>query len=1243
MIRPLGALLAVALLPSGAAFGQRITTYTQNQTAIDRVALGYPVPMPVASLTPVDGFRDYASLDARLRQLDEASADLRGHDVGQTRNGRTERAYVVSDADTQDVEGRAEAAFFINAATHAREWAAPEVSTHLVERMVAGADDGGLVRYLLDNTRLVIIPVHNIDGFQQAQRFPDQVIIGQDPRFPTVWPRDGRMRRKNMPGVDENLATLADHLGGVDLNRNHPPFWGTTTQGGQLTNPNDLTYRGTAAHSEPENQALVAAAALGPASRMRLGIDVHTFSRVFFSSNTGRTRLNQIQTRLFNSIAQHHRDVPTAAGTPNGAFYEDVRDPANAGIGVAAEYFSYQWLVPGMTLELEPRNGSEEYGGFAVSHSGFILPESQIRRVREAWAESFLTAFYFMSGPPHLKRIRYLDAHTDEVLRQQQWIFNPANGRRELVISGEGALFPGRVLRIELSFNKPMRYRDASGVVRALPGHNSVLTAPTVRLIESAGERSIPTASGSWLGDQGALRYRDDTFAFEYIIDSTEPIKLSVQISDMVDLALDANPATPVDWADGAWSAWEDANGVAGDTGGADRSTAALALSALGDGADLSLVSTPTVVGEGDGLRMIWRRAEGPAQLPVELQGAFSGGPTSSVSWAAGETGLKTLLLRAPEDVTAQGDRPLQYSVRVAGAGSDLASGSAQVLDNDREGRSVVRVADDLAGGLTLHASGAAAQRDVVLDGGRDYPAPESMLAVCQPFEIEAPITLYGNRASLSPTGDSCFGPKVSGNGTAWLRDLTVLGSGGGSVRTTGIDAGVSLLNLVRVRIDGVRAPAVKSVERIQLQQSVVFGTDEQGDFSPPLIDAAQAQVLASSIIDNNPLAAVFKLGQGDSSLRYSTLYRNAENLIVPGFESGALVARANVLHETDDGIEFSPPILPACSGMSDLGLNFYTAAGGGCGFSNSGPLELGARRETVGYFPPNAQLIDQGGSDCGPVDQRGAPRPQTRTPNATPLCDIGAIEDGINPWRGLWIPDRPGHGIDMQTAGNVLFLLWYTYGDDGKPVAYQAAAPLTGPRWSADLLLASRNPANGTITNTRVGTLRIDFSSDVAATLTWRFDARGTEGSEGLTAYAFANGEPRVETTGTWYPPAESGYGASLTRRGEITAMALYYYDAQGKQRWMLGAGDAQDVVEFQLESFTGFCPDCSATANPVQSQPAGSARVHFLTPDRARVSMDVTYPGIEGGRWQRSNADFIPLNDPADNREADAALQRR
>jgi hypothetical protein len=176
------AVLAMSIAATGQA--QQLRTYTQSQVGPTFLTYGLPVPEPIESLTPVDGFRSYASLEARLQSLALSSPDLSAHDVGPTLQGRALWAYVVSDENGVDVEGRPEAAFFINANTHAREWAAPEVSTGTVERLVELADDGGINRYLLDNTRLVIIPVHNVDGLLQTQRFPTQVLVGSDPDFP---------------------------------------------------------------------------------------------------------------------------------------------------------------------------------------------------------------------------------------------------------------------------------------------------------------------------------------------------------------------------------------------------------------------------------------------------------------------------------------------------------------------------------------------------------------------------------------------------------------------------------------------------------------------------------------------------------------------------------------------------------------------------------------------------------------------------------------------------------------------------------------------------------------------------------------------------------------------------------------------------------------------------------------------------------------------------------------------------
>lgn len=167
-----------ALTAASPTLAQRVISYTESAGGANSIVYGLPVPTPIDSLTPVDGFRSYAALEARLQALALASDDLSAHDIGRSANGRVQWAYVASSENALDVDGRPKAAFFINATTHAREWGAPEVAAGTLERLVAGADDGGVVRYLLDNTRVIVVPVHNVDGFLQTQRYPTQAVLG---------------------------------------------------------------------------------------------------------------------------------------------------------------------------------------------------------------------------------------------------------------------------------------------------------------------------------------------------------------------------------------------------------------------------------------------------------------------------------------------------------------------------------------------------------------------------------------------------------------------------------------------------------------------------------------------------------------------------------------------------------------------------------------------------------------------------------------------------------------------------------------------------------------------------------------------------------------------------------------------------------------------------------------------------------------------------------------------------------
>jgi hypothetical protein len=1236
-MRGIAAIAMGCVLLCGAAAAQQVRTYTATQTGSGLLPLGYPVPRPIASLTPVDGYRDYASLEARLHALAMAHPDLTAHQAGTTTHGHPLWAYVVSRPGNSDVEGRSKPAFFINATTHAREWGAPEVATYLVERMMADAGGNGLVRYLLDNTRLVTIPVHNIDGLQQTQRYHDRVVVGRDPCSPSVWPRDGRMRRKNMRGVDTVIGTFDDHLLGVDLNRNHPPFHNTLLQpgncgSGSSTNVNSLVYHGSGPHSEAESMALRAAAALGPVSRMRLGIDIHSFSRVFFSSNTARARLNEIQSRLLSVLSLHHATVPTHDRPVHNVWYLDAPDPANRGMGVAAEYFAYEWLVPAWTLELEPQNSATEYGGYGVSHDGFILPESQIRRVREAWAETHLAAFYFMAGPPHLARVRLHDADDGALLYERGWHYQGNTQRRELRSLPSAALSPGRRVRVELAFSKPMRHR-VGGTIAQLPG-SSVALAPRVLFRRGGAGAELDTSNGRWL--ENGLRYRDDTFAFEFTLpgdgNSAQPFDLEVQAQDMVGLALDSDPSTPVDWLAGAWSGWNGTSGVEGDHGGSDILSASFGA----DVSEIELVHVPPVVGEGDRLRVRLRRAV-PSTDRVAIVGEAVGEflarpgfsppppPAPFVEWLPGETGERVLDVPVPDDVEVQGARAWSAELTLARHGAAagveataFASVSTIVLDNDEAGRPVFRLWADSSAGIhsafdALAASGSA-EPSVVFDGGTSYrsytPRQTTACFLDRPI-LPAGATLFGNGA-LFANSDCNGGPLrvEDGRSAAFVRlDIDALAIGanasltyrGGTLGTLQA-GGDAVLSQARVR-----RLASSDGARVELLSTLAGPFEDTG----AVLGNGHLQLDSSTVFGPRVAHAVLQIGHATTLGLHNALLQQHPEAVSP---TG------------------TPLVPPLCSQAGASSSGFNIASDATCGLMHPTDRQNVALPGfwSAGDMAPTGAAIDSGPLTCGPTDARGAPRPQALTNDSPPRCDVGAIELGVNPYRGMWIPDRPGHGIDLQTSGNRLFISWYTYGDDGEPTLYQALAPLTGPQWRATLKRARRSH-DGSIVMTEVGSVGIDFIDDTQATLHWRFGA-GPEGSEGLQAYLFG-GEPRVEITGTWYPPVESGNGATVVRRGETTAALLYYYDASGALRWALGTGSADDVVDIPLLSFTGFCPDCDAATRPATAAPAGTMRVQMLTPERLRIDSDISYPGAAGGRWQRERVDLVPLNDLVDN----------
>jgi len=569
----------------------------EHWTEADGVlGLGYPVPIPVDTPLPFDGFRSYNGLFTRHQDLMATTDIVHGEVVGTTHNGREIWAYRIGDADLLTRDGRPEPATLTNGGIHAREWQTPEVVTGIMELFAEKQGDHHFYDFLLDNVNMVVLPVQNVDGFLQTQRYPTQNWLRTDPfdpeNDPNPSPRDGRMRRKNMPGVDEILASTEDHLFGIDLNRNNPPFW-STNPNRSSPDSRSLVYHGASPHSEPESQALLAAGALGPTSQLRAYTDVHSYSRYFYYHRTSNRRLTNHTIDLIYTMQRY------MSTQPNGTSYGFTADPnfsVDQGIGFTNEWFTTSLEIPSWGIEVEPSGGQPglpgnppgcgaDYGGLARNcHDGFILPESQIRRVREEIARGFTSVFYQQAGPPSIAAVRFIDDATGAVIFEAEW--DPVGGDQRTLYSNQvQPLELDRDYTLWIAYDRPMRWREG-GEVAKFPGQPS--QSLNFSALGYVGENplSVILSDAQWINTPGEapsgyFHYQDDSVAAKFrlprnvtnlgLVPEPTTVTLHNATTNMTYQALDANPSTAVSWASGGWSGYEDNNGNESDVGGTDK------------------------------------------------------------------------------------------------------------------------------------------------------------------------------------------------------------------------------------------------------------------------------------------------------------------------------------------------------------------------------------------------------------------------------------------------------------------------------------------------------------------------------------------------------------------------------------------------------------------------------------------------------------------------------------------------
>jgi carboxypeptidase T len=142
------------------------------------------------------------------------------------------RVLKLTNSATQGLDGAAKPKLFINAAIHAREYTTAPMALEFARWLMNGYGVDADATWILDENEVHLMLHTNPDGRKRAET--------------------GLSWRKN---VDNNYCANTNTRG-VDLNRNFSFEWNSTGGQGSSGSTCSLTYRGPAAGSEPEVQAV---------------------------------------------------------------------------------------------------------------------------------------------------------------------------------------------------------------------------------------------------------------------------------------------------------------------------------------------------------------------------------------------------------------------------------------------------------------------------------------------------------------------------------------------------------------------------------------------------------------------------------------------------------------------------------------------------------------------------------------------------------------------------------------------------------------------------------------------------------------------------------------------------------------------------------------------------------------------------------------------------------------------------
>jgi len=250
------------------------------------------------------------------------------------------------------------------------------------------------------------------------------------------------------------------------------------------------------------------------------------------------------------------------------------------------------------------------------------------------------------------------------------------------------------------------------------------------------------------------------------------------------------------------------------------------------------------------------------------------------------------------------------------------------------------------------------------------------------------------------------------------------------------------------------------------------------------------------------------------------------------------------------------------------------------------------------------------------------------------PAC-VGATLAERSPVRpGLWwTPSLSGSGFELHVAPGQVFLIWYTYRNDGSPVWYTAQGAM-GASGQLTAPLLEHAFADGRHAGYRTaGALSLQRTNSERITLDWQLE--GATGTQVIEPYRTSGITPEIDHTGAWYRASLPGFGLTLGEQGPVLTAAYYAYDRAGRPTWLFGsANDASSRIP--LARYAGACPAC-----PYQSPRAtGLATLDLALDSETALRATVSDPEALLGSGLTGAQDLVMLTTPSSRRPADRQL---